>query len=76
MFIEFITKRKEKFCININHILYVIEKKGCAIIVDIIGTDYEIENTYEEVMKRIYNHLEPPHYLTCADVDSKNWQNV
>ena len=56
MFIEFITKRKEKFCLNINQILYVTEKKGCAIIVDIIGTDYEIESTYEDVMKRIYNH--------------------
>ena len=76
MFIEFITKRKEKVCININHILYVTETKTGTIIVDSIGTDYVLESSYEEVMKRIYNHLEKPNYLTFASVDSKNWQNV
>ena len=66
MFIQFITKRKEKVCLNINQILYVAEVKGKVVIVDTIGTDYEIDDTYEHVMKRIYNHLEPPHYLTCS----------
>ena len=72
MFVEFITKRKEKVCINIKHILYVTETKTGTIIVDSIGTDYVLESSYEEVMKRIYTHLDIKNYLTFANVNSKN----
>ena len=72
MFIQFITKRKEKVCLNINQILYVVEVKGKVVIVDTIGTDYEIDDTYEHVMKRLYNHLECSVCVTSAEVNSNN----
>ena len=72
MFIEFITKRKEKICLNICEILYVTEVKGKTVIVDTIGTDYEIDDSYEHVMKRLYNHLDCSIYLSSTEESSTN----
>ena len=72
MFIEFETKRKERFFVNLNQILYVTEEKDNAVIVDVSGFDYALNCTYDEVKSVINRHLESIKFANKF----KTWQNV
>lgn len=55
MFIELITKKGEKFRLNVNKILYYTPNKSGngTIIFDTEGLDYEVTISYDEVTRKI-----------------------
>ena len=69
MFIEFTTRRGEKVCLNVNHILYITDNNTYTTIVDILGIDYKINSSYQEVLKRIYNRLNSAQAVNFVDID-------
>ena len=55
MFVEFVSKKNEKLCINVSQILLVTDYKGNAIIYDISGCDYLLSDSYETVVSKLLN---------------------
>ena len=59
MFIEVITKRKERLSLNISRIVSVISTKKNTVIFDSAGVVYEVDEPYEEFMERIFALISP-----------------
>ena len=57
MFIVITTKKNEKICLNIEHIVFITEIKNHAVIVDVLGTDYELGYSYEEFMSEFMDRF-------------------
>lgn len=55
MFVEIITKKKERLSLNISQIVSVIAVKNRTFIFDSAGVDYEVDEPYDEVMERIFD---------------------
>lgn len=55
MFIEIITKDKEKVSLNVSQIVAIHPYRKGTCIFDSCGVDYEIKESYEEFMTRLYN---------------------
>ena len=69
MFIEITTRRGEKICLNVNHILYITDNNTYTTIVDILGIDYKINSPYQQVLKRIYNRFNSAQVVNYVDID-------
>ncbi len=52
MFIDVKTKQGERLFFNLANILYITEYKGSAIIVDINGVDYVLENNLDNFLEK------------------------
>lgn len=57
MFVEIITKKKERLSLNISQIVSVISTKNKTVIFDSAGVDYEVDEPYECVMERIFARI-------------------
>ena len=59
MFIEVITKSKERLSLNISRITSVISYKKGTMIFDSAGVGYELDEPYENVIERIFALISP-----------------
>ena len=57
MFVEIITKKKERLSLNISQIVSVISYKKGTMIFDSAGVGYELDEPYECVMERIFARI-------------------
>lgn len=53
MFLEVVTRKKENVFLNVEHILFVTQYKNGAVIFDILGNDYYMDEPYSSVCSRI-----------------------
>ena len=58
MFVDVVTRRDERVFLNVSHILFVTESKGCAVIFDVSGNDYHVKESFEDFCNKLKTMLQ------------------